>query len=541
MGPAGIFYNKTEFVSDIIQLTRDKKFKNLFSCYGPHHPSIAIRHQQCRILNLIFALKEERILRNDSHIGIIGGSFSALMAAGVISLSSDAHCTLMFEGEELLPKLRVDVDIYLSPSLNNGPFGHRFDPRHANVIQPVFDWHGGTLEIVLEQWLREYKLLSQKGQISEISNHKVERRQISVTQTDREQLTIMNENGKSFRYDMLLDASGFEDNEPKLCVETGTYWTGSGLDPSDISNANILVSGNGDSGIIEGLRVSIEAFQHQELEEAFYCFQPIEHILTDQTVETEWLDVLYAEHGLEHIGVVHPYLVWWVNEKWYYDNNRGPHDWKPTVLIELFKKIESSFEGGMFPSVTIHGEVVTENLESLVWPSYQAQCEFVRVELDPLIENAVSENLFSLMAQDGVQQHVQDTLNHLGWVERRYNNKVYMNGLTSTYMTSEMSRNMIWIASLLHGLEGVEYFFGKISDIIGCCNANATVYFEDANSREFDRVIVRHGLNGERKNGGRIAKVIPDHFPFGDLFFETNFNEQKRFIEQIRTSRQGLL
>ena len=424
MGPAGIFYNKKEFVRDIIQLSRDTKFKYLFSCYGPRHPSIAIRHQQCRILNLIFALKEERILRDDSHIGIIGGSFSALMAAGVISMSSDARCTLIFEGEELLPKLRKEVDIYLSPSLNNAEFGYRFDPKYANVTQPVFDWHGGTLDVVLQQWLREYELLSQKGKISEISNSKVERRQISATHTDREQLTIINEEGSSFSFDILLDASGFEDNAPQFCVETGTYWTGSGLNSADVSNANILVSGNGDSGILEGLRVSVDNFQHQELEEAFYCFRQIEHILTDQAVETAWLDVLYAEHGLEHIGVVHPYLVWWVYEKWFYANNEGPCDWKPTVLVELFQKIESFSTQKMFPSTTFHGEIVTEDLEDLVWPHYKAQCEFVRAELEPLIENAVSENLFSLMDQGGVQQHIKDTLDHLGWAERRYNNTV---------------------------------------------------------------------------------------------------------------------
>lgn len=548
MGPVGIFYKKEEFVRDVIQLCRDTEFKNLFSCYGPRHPSIAIIHQQCRILNLIFALQEEGILRDDSRIGIIGGSFTALMAAGVISISTDAHCTLMFEGKELLPKLRADVDIYLSPSLNNAPFGYhnapfgyQFNPKYANVAQPVFDWHGGTLDVVLEQWLQEYELLSQKGQIGEISNFKVERRQISITHTEDEQLTVINEEGKSFNYDILLDASGFEDNAPKFCKETGTYWTGSGLNSADVSSANVLVSGNGDSGILEGLRVSVEDFKHQELEEAFHHFRPIEHILTDRAVEKAWLEVLYAEHGFEHIGVVHPYLVWWVHEKWYYANNRGPHDWKPAALLELFKKIESFSAEGIFPSVTIHGEVSTEDLESLDWPSYEVQCEFVRAELEQLIENAVSENLFSLMAQDGVRQHVQDTLGHLGWAERRLNNTVYMNGLTSTYMTSGMSRNMIWIASLLHGLQRVHYFSGKISDIVGCCNGTAAVGFADAHSREFDRVIIRHGLNNERKNGGRVAKVNSDNFPFGDLFFETIFKEQKRFIKKIQKSRQNLL
>ena len=296
MGPAGIHYNKTEFVRDIIQLSQDTEFQNLFSCYGPSHPSIAIRHQQCRILNLVFALKEEGLLRDDSRIGIIGGSFSALMAAGVISMSSDAQCTLMFEGEELLPKLKVGVDIYLSPSLNNAPFGYRFDPKYAGVNQPVFDWNGGTLDVVLGQWLQEYKLLFQKGQINEISNFKVERRQISITHAEHEQLTIINNEGRSFNYDILLDASGFEDNATKFCEETGTYWTGSGLNFADVSNANILVSGNGDSGILEGLRVSVEAFKHQELEEAFRHFRPIEHILTDQAVERAWYEELYAEH-----------------------------------------------------------------------------------------------------------------------------------------------------------------------------------------------------------------------------------------------------
>jgi len=541
MGPAGIFYNKEEFVRDILQLSRDTQFQSLFSCYGPRHPSIAIRHQQNRILNLIFALKEEGVLHDCSRIGIIGGSFSALMAAGVISMSSEAECTLMFEGEKLLPKLRPDVDLYLSPSLNNNSFGYRFNPKYAGVKQPVFDWHGGTLNTVLKQWLREYGLLSQTGRIKEVPNFKVEREQIASIHAKHEILRIISKEGKSFDYDILLDASGFEDNLPKFCEETGTYWTGSGLNSEELSNVEILVSGNGDSGILEGLRVSIEGFQHQELEDAFHCFRPIEHILTDQTVEDAWLTELYAEHGVEHIGVVHPYLVWWVHEKWFYANNHGPHDWKPRVLVELFEKIESNSQLVRVLPIIENGEIETENLEKFAWPSYEAQCKFVSSNLDPLIENAVSERLFSLMAQDGVQQHVQDTLKYLGWDSRRIENTIYMNGLTSTYMTSGMSRNMIWIASLLHSLEGVHYFSGKISDIVGCCKENTTVKFENAPPRNFNRVIVRHGLNSERKTGGRVANVSSESFPFGDLFFETKFKERNKFIERIRKSRQSLL
>lgn len=282
---------------EIIELFSVPTYPNTFQL-GCVAERLTIHAQQQRAFNLAWALSRTTGLDNRRNVGVIGAGFSGIsFAAAARVMGAEVH--LYDNMEDILhlqkgAELRfIQPHIYKWPEpganypLTEFPFLNWFSDRACNVVHQV-----------QEQWRRLN--IDFAGE-----SHAVQ-----VLDVDNEPNIEFADETLSFDYVVLAVGYGLETTVPGHLRLS--YWRNDGLAQPVIdqpSRQTFVVSGTGDGGLIEVLRLKLRDFDHQRFIESFFvrpdfidAARAAVPFLLESSADTHsWADIQFPQQLLNDI------------------------------------------------------------------------------------------------------------------------------------------------------------------------------------------------------------------------------------------------
>jgi len=236
---------------------------------------VTIFNQQVRALNLIWALDYAKRLDSASAIAVVGGGIAGLTAAmalrKIFSLTADSSqrtVTLFEQRSVLCPLQRGCATRWVHPHIYDWPEEGSTNPSAG---LPIMNWRAGRASDVattivteweseptqnVEQWrnLRYLKVHHNRREVEWVGEKYVH----SATPQIR---------GEKRQFDIIILAIGFggERESPKHGV--ASYWRNDPYAQPDLSGRQqrYLVSGTGDGGLVDLLRLRITDFREDRI------------------------------------------------------------------------------------------------------------------------------------------------------------------------------------------------------------------------------------------------------------------------------------
>ena len=229
---------------------------------GPYARRVSFSSMQNRALNLVWALQgRDRIAKGD-HVAVIGGGLSGVTAtAALIELGYTV--TIYEDGENVMHRQSSAAHRYIHPTVNRWPE----KPVEETTAVPYFDWVSALCSDVVGKVREEWKLVSESPAVTFVPHVSVD----GFTETDGRvgvrTATPCSTRGE--RYQIVLVTSGFaEENYGNRRLFPG-YWKPDGLEADlaapENKDAKYLISGCGDGGLIDALRVAHTTFDWGKL------------------------------------------------------------------------------------------------------------------------------------------------------------------------------------------------------------------------------------------------------------------------------------
>ncbi|GEM_PF-6340425 len=484
-----------EIASSMIAQATATADPRILAAHGFARRDISIVHQQLRSANLAWALNHSGRVSPGSVVGVIGGSFSGLMLAVGLALRSRAIVYLFEQSGDLLARFSDKAHRHLSPVLNSRFLGKRYDPQWAvpEFSSPIFAWDKGSAADVAHQWRTEFQDYERRLPIFTFFRFPVAAADIDTTGPRLLVNPPSGHPGVPIAVDLLIDATGFgEEANPHGLVDY-SYWEGGHRLIYDHLRppSRVLLSGCGDSGVIEGLHYAAQGFRHYEVEALWPAYRGLEAVL-DQGVAKARLDDILQRPDASTFGVVSE-IAWWHQIRSNLVRNDF-QDWlgdapyiRPifTVIDSLMApELRKRFGDDIDLSV-LCAEAVEDLLNDGVDPSVQAR---IHAAVDPIAEVWISENLKTFA--DSLSLPPQLEVLH-GMARRGLD--LVLNGLTPTAYTRELSPYNVWLMRLLLTCPGVCYKPGRIVSV----KAETKVEFEDGSIETFARVVTRYGARND--------------------------------------------
>jgi hypothetical protein len=231
----------------------DVKHTYVLGSFASH---VTLHAQQKRAYNLIWALFDQDELRAGRSIAVIGGGLAGLTAATAAVLK-DCVVTLFESAHNLLHLQQGNKTRFLHPNILDWP---RSDAEVAATQLPFLNWRAGYANNVVDQIMAEWEAIA--GRTEQLTGYTVDH--IS----HQNGATWVRARGNRFHhkpYDCVILAVGFGLERHLANTRFRSYWENDGLHQS-LSVADgprrVLVTGCGDGGIIDSLRLRINNFDH---------------------------------------------------------------------------------------------------------------------------------------------------------------------------------------------------------------------------------------------------------------------------------------
>ncbi|NHA05470.1 FAD-dependent oxidoreductase [Mucilaginibacter sp. HC2] len=227
-------------------------------CYAKR---VTFHSQQNRALNLVCALFEEGKINEKSKIGIVGGGLAGMTAAA--AASSKGCSVTLFETEELLmPIQRGNTTRYIHPNIYDWP---NEGSGTFETDLPFLNWKADTTVNVIKQIEDEWKLVV--GLIDVKTDVEIN----AIRKSTKGVKLLSNKGNKHFFFECVILAVGFGEEIPIENLAMSLYWTDNGLHQKSGKNSQkvreYLVSGCGDGGLMDTLRLTLKDFKQKEFTE----------------------------------------------------------------------------------------------------------------------------------------------------------------------------------------------------------------------------------------------------------------------------------
>nr|MEC9419494.1 hypothetical protein [Pseudomonadota bacterium] len=519
---------------------------NIYSATGYSRQNISIVHQQVRCANLAWALRWRHKLRKGDVVAIVGGSFSGMMLACSIAIADDVIVYVIEKEKRLLHRFLDKSQRYLSPNLNSRDLRKSFSPDFASPIYrpAIFNWEAGSASDVASAWLQEFALHADKLPIFTIFGTEVT--PDAVSEVDGKVNIQLGSSGSDIRplsVDVLIDATGFGSEAQTLPVTDHSYWEGGHrliydhLPPK----CRVLVSGCGDSGIIEVMHYAFADFKHDMVENFWPTGSYLEDHL-DRGLE-KINDVLRSAEVERYDFKVISELCWWLDH-WWFLQNWSQDDLKTYQSSRSTKTIFSAIERQMgdqlsaaFPGKNADDISWEEREDLLLTLPLSKQLE-VRRAVASVIDDAISCDIANHMKQ----VHLAKLLNTRKLrTMLRPGVEIVLNGLTPTPFTRNLSAYNVWLTKVVMSLPNVRYLRGRISNMECASDGKSTVNFENGKSEVFDRVVTRYGPSGDDAAQPRLTEgALRDPYP-GDFLLANphyflpgrNLSDQTSTVQRV--------
>ena len=224
---------------------------------GSFNRHITVHSQQCRAVNLIQALMQEVGLEGKS-VAIVGAGFAGLTAAAFALEKTTAQVTLFDAAPRPLWLQDACSNRWLHPGIYDWPRPGSLEPR-TNL--PVLNWRSGTARDVARQVRSEWdRIAATKAALTVRPETK-----ITGVEQDGAKLVLVIGGGAKESFDVVALAVGFglEEGGPNPVG----YWNDAdGLDGIE-DGAKVLISGFGDGGLADVLRLCLPSIRQANLVE----------------------------------------------------------------------------------------------------------------------------------------------------------------------------------------------------------------------------------------------------------------------------------
>lgn len=232
---------------------------------------ISIVDQQARCFNLCWALTRTRRVTSKSHVAIVGGGISGLTSAVALAIWTDCIVYVFERSPVLLRRFREASHRYIHPDLNHlGGLdkGLNYDP-HKDTDFPFMNWSGDYAPHFAEQLVRKFDHYRATTGIALYLGSEVND---VFAKTNTVGLAIDGLPTKTAMFDAVILATGFGDEKFDSHTNDTSYWHSGNprhYRASPLrkpgSTEKILISGNGDSGVIELAHLLVENFSHEDI------------------------------------------------------------------------------------------------------------------------------------------------------------------------------------------------------------------------------------------------------------------------------------
>lgn len=473
----------------------------IFSATGFANENISIMHQQMRCVNLAWALRQTKRVKRGDVVAIVGGSFSGLMLSATLAIADDVIVYLFEKEKRLLHRFLDKGHRYLSPNLNSRYLGTNFDPEGSRSFfePPIFKWRSGSASDVAAQWLEEFKRYEQKLPIFTFLDREVTRQHIKprdgglvIDLRTREDPRI-----QPIAVDLIIDATGFgEEVNPHRLVDFSYWESGHRLIYDHLpKTCNVLVSGCGDSGLIEALHYAIKGFSHGMVEDLWPQGVNLEAQL-DLGLEAAKLDDIQRSEEIERYdGRVISEICWWL-DSWFRLEHWKSNGWslrrQGRHTLPVFRAIEEVLKPSLdaaFPGRTRH---------RLSWDDREAFAlrlplnvqlearEAVLAIANPWISRAMQKLVHSFPLSKLLRTRRLHAMARPGVT-------VTLNGRMPTPYSRELSTYNVWLMRVLLSFPNVRYRQGVISEVKPKDTNGFSVTFDRGPMQVFDRVVTRYG------------------------------------------------
>ncbi len=456
-----------EWADTMIAEATSENSNRILSATGYASENILIVHQQARTANLAWALKRRGRVGAGDVVVVIGGSFSGMMVAVALALTTDAIVYIFERGPHLLPRFRDKGHRHLSPLLNSRGLGEHYDPSFARPTfkSPIFAWDKGPASEVAAQWLREFADYDRALPIFTVCNTPVGRENLNPHASGVDIAWGPEESVRvPIEVDLVIDATGFgEELNPHGLIDFSYWESGHRLIYDHlVPPADVLISGCGDSGVIEALHYALRDFRHEEVEAFWPQYQSF-GLALDQLVDRARLpDILQAAPPIDFEDPLVSEICWWLDISYHLRAN--PH---PTWPLDgdphtrpIFEAIGSALQGDLdaaLPGRPV-ADLTFEELEDFAKELPRARQFAVRDAVRQVIDDWISRRL----EEEINNIALPSTMPEIHALDRK-GVTLTLNGLTSTPYTRQLSPYNVWVMRILMSFPNVRYRQGTIT------------------------------------------------------------------------------
>ncbi|HEU4434433.1 MAG TPA: FAD-dependent oxidoreductase, partial [Pyrinomonadaceae bacterium] len=228
---------------------------------------VTIYSQQMRAFNLIDALCKTGQLRPKTKVAVVGGGVAGLTAAAAAAVR-DARVTVIESDKDFFPIQRNAGNRYLHPHIYDWPLFEAETGRANTADFPFLGWEADDADKVFrklkESWdnlLKDYPRLTKPKTVMEANVTGLHRDAHWIVETDAPYEKNPGE-VKTVEAEIVILAVGFGRELGRADVMR--YWEQAPFDAVPETTLLWLVSGYGDGGLTDLMRLCIDGFRHDE-------------------------------------------------------------------------------------------------------------------------------------------------------------------------------------------------------------------------------------------------------------------------------------
>ena len=257
-------------------------WQNVF-VLGSFGRQVTFASQQTRALNLVWALAETKRIKEGHRVAVVGAGLGGLTAAAGF-LKQKCLVDLYEQASQSCPIQRGNDIRFVHPNILSWP-----EPscEESETDFPFLNWTAASARSVIKQIDIRWKQLS-TGRVTEYYNYRVNAIHNFINDTggyspslSANRLAVVDDIGANTSdismpgyiertYDAVILAVGFGNEQLLSGVQPLSYWENDSLhQETGQTIGRVLVSGCGDGGLIDALRLCVRNFDHAEFVDKF--------------------------------------------------------------------------------------------------------------------------------------------------------------------------------------------------------------------------------------------------------------------------------
>jgi predicted ATPase len=227
---------------------------------------LTFHSQQQRAFNLIWALFARGELAEGQTVAVVGGGLAGMTTAAAAVLQG-CEVTLLEKREHLFHLQRLNSTRYIHPNILDWP---RDGAYHPTTDLPCLNWHADYADHVVEQVDSQWEHICKDALLKVVLECNVG----GIYCDDNGRPKVVSASGSSENryhnkaYDCVILAVGFGLERDLSSIQCRSYWEGDSLH-EPVRRGPIprkfLVTGCGDGGLLDVLRLRIDNFKHDQL------------------------------------------------------------------------------------------------------------------------------------------------------------------------------------------------------------------------------------------------------------------------------------